>query len=56
VPSKRYKVVGESPVLGNEPGESFSASIDKTHEEFLVGIGALEVAKDSGGSKDKKDD
>jgi hypothetical protein len=24
--------------------------------EFLVGIGALEVAKDSGGSKDKKDD
>lgn len=40
---KSYKVTGTAPVLGNQPGETFEASLDKDQEEFLVGIGALTV-------------
>lgn len=41
--SKRYKVVGTQPILGHAPGTTFTAEIDATHEQFLVGIGGLEV-------------
>ena len=54
--SKSYRVAGSQPVeVDGEvhyPGDdAFTAKLDKTQEDFLVGIGALEVAKDS----DKKD-
>jgi hypothetical protein len=51
--SKQYRVVGTQPILGHAPGETFQASIDKTQEAFLVGIGGLEVVKDT--KADKKD-
>lgn len=56
MPSKSYKVVGAAPVFDNAPGETFSASLDKGAEDFLVGIGALEVVKPSTNKDSKKDD
>ena len=51
---KRYKVVGTAPILGNEPGETFTAKISDEQEAFLIQIGGLKVV---GGTKkaDKKD-
>ena len=49
---KKYKVVGEAPVLDHAPGETFEAELDGAQEEFLVGIGALKVI---GGAPKKKD-
>jgi len=47
---KNYKVVGTSPVLGHHPGQTFEASLDKAHEDFLVRVGAIRVEADK---KDK---
>ena len=44
---KRYKVIGTQPILEHPPGETFRASIDKELEKFLIGIGGLEVIKDT---------
>lgn len=52
---KTYRVVGEAPVDINgktyRKDDEFEASLDKAHEDFLVGVGGLEVVK--GSSKDK---
>lgn len=53
--AKRYKVVGTQPIddgtgKSHNPGEEFSADYEVATEEFLVGIGALEVL----GAKDEK--
>lgn len=45
--SKSYRVVGQQPVLDHQPGEKFDAKLDEAHEEFLVGIGAIEVVSSS---------
>jgi hypothetical protein len=40
---KRYRVVGTQPVMVHEPGSTFVAVFHPGLEEFLIGIGALEV-------------
>ena len=50
--SKRYKVVGTQPVLGNAPGQTFIANVDQAQEDFWVQVGAVKVV---GGRKPKKD-
>jgi hypothetical protein len=36
-----YKVVGQHPVMGNLPGETFIADLPAQQEEALVGGGAI---------------
>lgn len=41
---KRYKVVGEQPVLDNRmPGDTFDATLPEDQEAFLLQIGAIKV-------------
>jgi len=38
----KYRVTGEQPVLGHEPGEEFSADIPPEQEALLIESGAIE--------------
>ena len=42
---KRYRVCGELPVAGAQPGEEFSAEFLEHEEEALVASGAIEPVK-----------
>lgn len=39
---KRYRVSGELPVAGAQPGEEFSAEFEPHEEEALIASGAIE--------------
>jgi hypothetical protein len=52
--SKRYKVVGTAPILDHKPGEVFEANLFDEQEEFLVGIGGLEVVTERPAQKEEK--
>jgi len=48
---KRYRVVGELPVSGTQPGEEFEADFPPEQEEALIAGGAIALASDK--SKEK---
>jgi len=43
---KRYRVVGEQPVSGTQPGGEFVAEYLEHEEEALLASGAIEVVPD----------
>jgi hypothetical protein len=48
---KRYRVVGELPVSGAQPGEEFQAEFLEHEEEALLASGAIEVVSDKAKEK-----
>jgi len=48
---KRYRVVGELPVAGAQPGEEFEADLSVEQEESLIASGAIALAFDKAKEK-----
>lgn len=45
--AKTYEVVGTAPILDHEPGETFTATIPREQERYLIAIGGLAIVKKS---------
>lgn len=48
---KRYRVVGEQPVAGTQPGKEFSADFLEHEEEALIASGAIAPVSDKAKEK-----
>ena len=43
--SKQYEVIGTQPILGHEPGSTFSADLPPEQEDWFFSINALKAVE-----------